>query len=175
MYCMKKHHANKASDINGFSLVEIVISAALLSIAFFLSADLFNNAIKNNTNARLTQERYIAAIKDAETIQVANDRYTCSNPETCSVKTSDPGEDDYYPTGSAVSEEFEDRLCKDSSLNDNLIAHIRELPQDSLQKYGLERVVADQDDNRYMVYWKDQSDKIIYRIIQTPTIAWWCP
>lgn len=167
-----------------FSLVEMVIAAALMVIATIGTVALFNYSISQNSSSRSQQEEQSAISEDLASIQVANDRYNCNDVDnteslSCSVSASDPGEDSYYAAGPAPSSSFND-ACLDGSLIDTLLTAIDDIPAPSaFGGLGISRSVAktpssDGAYHRYTVTWS-RSGTRLRQITLVPTVAGWCP
>ena len=165
---------------SGFTLVEVMIAAVLMVIAAIGSMAMFNYGISQNNNSRDKQEQQTAISEDLATIQVLNDRYSCSDPEACAIESSDPGEDGYYAAGPAPSTVFND-ACLDGSLLDNLITTLESTPTpNAFSSLGISRMVARAPDPdarylRYTVTWRGSDGARLRQINLVPTVAGWCP
>lgn len=163
----------------------MVIAAALMVIATIGTVALFNYSISQNSSSRSQQEEQSAISEDMAAIQVANDRYSCSDsdasvPISCSVSGSDPGEDSYYTAGAAPSASFND-ACLDGSLIDNLLTAINAINQPAaFSRLGISRTAAktpssDGIYHRYTVTWSGSGGTRLRQITLVPTVAGWCP
>lgn len=172
-----------SSYLEGFSLVEMMIAAVLMLIATAGSVVLFNYSISQNRNSRGKQEEQSAISEDLANIQTMNDRYTCSTPSSCSVTSSDPGENSYYASGTTPSTgtgSF-DAACQSGDLINNLITAIDEKDEPTaFTRLGITRTVAKTTGSpasylRYTVTWKNASNARLRQITLVPTVAGWCP
>lgn len=179
---MRKHPPkirNRARRTDGFSLVEMVIAAALMVIATIGGVAMFNYSITQNQSSRGKQEEQAAISEDLAAIQVANDRYSCSDPDACAVSSSDPGEDSYYAAGAAPSATF-NAACLDGTLIDNLITAINaQSAPSAFSPLGISRSVAKTPSSaanyhRYTVTWSKGSTPL-RQMTLVPTVAGWCP
>jgi type II secretory pathway pseudopilin PulG len=172
-----RHSTRQAA---GFSLVEMMIAAVLMVIATIGTVGMFNYGISQNSSSRGKQEEQSAISEDVADIQRINDRYTCSNEQTCAVASSDPGENGYYPTGSNPSSSF-NAACLDGTLLDNLINTITTTATPSaFSNLGITRSVSasvssDVRYNRYTVTWRNRAGTRLRQITLVPTVAGWCP
>lgn len=165
----------------GFSIVEVVLAAALMVIAAVGSALLFNLSSQQTLSSRGKQEQQSAISGDLAKILQMNDRYSCSNGATdCAVSPSDPGESGYYPSGSSNDTTF-NNLCVNGGLITNLIAEIQsEVVPTAFTKLGITRQapVVDSSDlssHRYTITWFDSSNRKLRQTTLVPTVANWCP
>jgi type II secretory pathway pseudopilin PulG len=164
----------------GFSLVEMMIAAVLMVIATIGTVGMFNYGISQNSSSRGKQEEQSAISEDVADIQRINDRYTCSNEQSCAVATNDPGENSYYPTGPSPSSPF-NTACLKGTLLDNLIDTITTTPTPTaFSRLGISRSVSvsipsDGRYNRYTVTWSNRAGTRLRQITLVPTVAGWCP
>lgn len=182
----------KGSCINGFSLVELIIAASLMLIATMVTISLFNFSIGQDKTARGKQEEQSAISQDIAAIESMNDRYNCSASSACTVSTTNPGENDYYTSGTSASTVF-DSKCSDGSLIDNLLTSInaRSKPA-AFTRLGISTTVSRNstlypdsgtvvDPNsekrylRYTVTWTNASSQRLRQLTLVPTVAGWCP
>ena len=180
------------SCINGFSLAEMIIAASLMVIATMVTISLFNFSISQDKSARGKQEEQSAISQDIAAIESMNDRYNCSSSSACTVSTTDPGENDYYTSGTNASTVF-DNKCSDGSLIDNLLTSINARTKPTaFTRLGISTtvtrnsslypdsgtVVDPNSDKRYLRYtitWTNASSQRLRQLTLVPTVAGWCP
>lgn len=179
MQAARARRRRTTQQAGGFSLVEMMMAAVLMVIATIGTVGMFNYGISQNSSSRGKQEEQSAISEDVADIQRINDRYTCSN-QTCTVASSDPGENGYYPTGSSPSSPF-NTACLDGTLLDNLIATITTTATPTaFSNLGITRSVSanissDGRYNRYTVTWRTTAGTRLRQITLVPTVAGWCP
>lgn len=165
----------------GFSLVEVVLAAALMVIAAVGSAVLFSFSSQQTLSSRSKQEQQSAISDDLAVIQRLNDHYNCTNGgAACAVAPNDPGENGYYPTGPNINTTFDD-LCRKGGLIANLITAINaQAVPTAFTRLGISRQnpVIDSSDlssHRYSITWVDGSNRKLRQTTLAPTVANWCP
>lgn len=169
------------AETPGFSLVEMVLAAALLVIATAGTAMLFNISSQQTILSRGKQEQQSAISDDLAAIELLNDRYSCTSGATaCAVATTEPGENGYYPTGTGKNASF-DALCSTGGLITNLTTAIRQTAvPSSVSSLGITRQApvvdaSDLSSHRYTVTWVDSSNRKLRQTTLVPTVASWCP
>lgn len=164
----------------GFSLVEMMIAAVLMVIATIGTVAMFNYGISQNSSSRGKQEEQSAISEDLAELQVMNDRYTCSNDNSCAVSSNDPGENGYHPAGTSPSSSF-NAACLNGTLLDNLITAItttatpRAFSQLGISRTASKTVNSDGRYNRYTITWSKTGGTRLRQITLVPTVAGWCP
>lgn len=180
---MRRLGLGKRSVQGGFSLVEMMVAAVLMLIATAGSVVLFNYSISQNRSSRGKQEEQSAISEDLANIQTMNDRYTCSTPSSCSVTSSDPGENSYYASGTTPSTgtgSF-DEACQNGNLINNLITAINnKATPTAFTRLGITRTVAKTTNSaadylRYTVTWTSSTNARLRQITLVPTASGWCP
>lgn len=164
---------------DGFSLVEVMLAAALMVIVAVGTAVLFTLSNRQTLESRIRQGEQAAISNDLATIQRLNDRYSCASG-SCAIAASDPGENDYYP-GTTATRASVDAQCSSGALIDNLITAINAAATPaSFSNLGIRRrpASANSDDpatNRYMVTWSSSDGRQLRQVTLVPTMAGWCP
>ena len=164
---------------DGFSLVEVMLAAALMVIVAVGTTVLFTLSNSQTLQSRARQGEQAAISDDLATIQRLNDRYSCASG-SCAIAASDPGENDYYPD-TAADRATVDAQCNSGALIDNLITAIKSAATPaSFGNLGIRRrpASASSDDpatNRYTVTWSSSDGRQLRQVTLVPTMAGWCP
>lgn len=185
----------------GFTLVEILIAAAVMMLSTIGSAVLFNMATRQGLSSDLRLQEQLAISRDLATILDLNERYNC-DLSGCGIAPdleSPPDQDDYAPADAdailpgvlPAGSSFRS-LCE-SGLLSNLISalqstgdiHPEARPGEiRLAGTAVRRTVSRLDLNeaqqslpphRYRVDWRDGDGRLLRQVQLIPTIAAWCP
>jgi type II secretory pathway pseudopilin PulG len=163
----------------GFSLVEVMLAATLLVIVAIGATILFTLSNQQTLSSRGKQEQQSAISEDLAALLRMNDRYSCISG-SCAVASSDPGEDEYYPSASTSQQSF-NNSCSSGGLLSNLITAIngRAAPA-AFNTLGIQRQapVIDSEEpstHRYSITWVDASGRRLRQVTLVPTVANWCP
>jgi type II secretory pathway pseudopilin PulG len=182
----------------GFTLVELLASALLLSIAVVGSVTLTQRSGITSSAATTRYRQQALVDADVARIRRLNDRYTCFSGTCTSAGTTDPGRNDYFPTpvgtppanGTAGSN-FEN-LCKSTGLITQLVADIGTTPPTALSNAGItysidtdnqgQQTVSEfgttvvRNLHRYtVIYTNSTNGELLRRITLVPTTVSWCP
>lgn len=172
--------------LQGFTLVEVllvvvVLAAGLVSIASLVAIGGRNQATLNTSNKRADAIR-----ADIAEVRRINDRYTCAgltaaSGGNCLISTSDPSQNDYYPTTENGRTNFDAR-CTYTGSTDLVTPLAALIPTNSnasaaLTAAGVTRTIdtANQGNaHRYTVTYT-AGGQTLATATYVPTTAAWCP
>ena len=179
------HHAVYSGDY-AFTLVEVLMAMIVIAVGTVGALSLFSSTIKTTYSERKEQEIEAAIANDIAGIDQINRRLVCTSG-SCSVFTSDPGENDYYPnpTSSAAVSYF-NGLCTNQTLAAQAVSFVDALARPTeFTRLSITRNSAAVESytstplktgHRYVVTWvKSGQTEPLRQIIRTPTVAHWCP
>lgn len=172
-------------NLDGFSIVEAIISSFILVTAVTISLSLFTFSYRNIGQVEVSQNEKNAVEVDAMTILRINDQFSCSaatSSSTCdSSNGTYPDEDQYIPNSYTQKQHWLTAACS-SGLGDELASHINNDPNNAPKKeltdLNIDRSASTLDSSSsphlYQVIWT-KSGATLKKIILYPTVAAWCP
>ena len=185
-----RHQARENSASAGFSIVEAVIMAALLSIGAITSLTLFTFTSRQQRQTGEIQQVQEAVAGDIASIERFNERIVCTGTDgACTVSNSDPGESGYsrsdYLPGATINL-FRDR-CR--GVNDQTLGTVAAalLPNSvpvpsSFSTLGITRLATasgvtsagDSPNHQYTITWSRNGARV-RQLTLVPRVAAWCP
>lgn len=172
----------------GFSIVEVVVSAVILLAAVTGSIILYNLTARNTTLAGNQQDELAAVSADMAQVFRVNDQFICTTTTNCGciggscvTSGSYPGENSYIPGGyildSAVSAGIES-LCN-TGFGTRLATTINglALPTKAASLGITRNAIANTSGSPhlYTVTWSSSRGSQLRQMTLYPTIAAWCP
>ena len=177
--------AFRQKHLDGFSIVEAMISSFILVTAVTISLSLFTFSYRNIGQVEVSQNEKNAVEADAMTILRINDQFSCSaatSSSTCdSSNGTYPDEDQYIPNSYTQKQHWLTAACS-SGLGDELASHINNdpnnAPKEELIGLNIDRSAStlgsSSSPHLYQVIWT-KSGATLKRMILYPTVAAWCP
>mgnify|MGYP006282409917 FL=1 len=173
-------------DSAAFTLIEVLIAMVVIAVGTVGAISLFSSTIRQTYAERKEQEIEAAIARDILEIDRINRRLVCT-AGSCSVLTSDPSENAYYPdptSSSGVS--FFNSLCTNQTLAAQAVGFVDSQARPTeFSTLGITRNPAavesytsspSKTGHRYIVTWiKSGQATPIRQITRTPTVAHWCP
>jgi len=177
--------AFRRKNLDGFSIVEAIVSSFILVTAVTISLSLFTFSHRNAGQVEASQNEKNAVEADAMTILRINDQFSCSaatSSSTCDSSTGTyPDEDQYIPNSYTDKQHWLTAACS-SGLGDELASHInndsKNAPNKELTDLNIDRSASAVDSSSsphlYQVTWT-KSGATLKKMILYPTVAAWCP
>jgi type II secretory pathway pseudopilin PulG len=173
----------RSAGQEGFTLVEILLVAIVLSTGLVGIASLSTIANRNQSNSLSEATRVNAIASDIAAIQRINDRYTCGSVTTttgsCAISSSDLSQSGYFPSNANGQTNFKNRCAYTPSNFDlvtDLASNIPALPA-ALTSAGVTRSIATNVQagiHRYTVTYAFGGNTV-RTLTLVPTAAQWCP
>lgn len=186
MHPTRLHAKSHPAGAAGFSLVETIVSAGLLTVSTVALMSVLNSSITSVKNINSRDASFAAINADMAETQRLNDYYTCVSG-SCSVANLSSKPPDKYsyapsPDDSAAFTAFAG-LCKNTptNLSQGLVDRLGASSTitangDSVAIRRTARLHPDNGSNRhlYIVEWiPDQGAKT--QLVLSPTVSQWCP
>ncbi|MEY3462908.1 MAG: hypothetical protein RLZZ468_686 [Cyanobacteriota bacterium] len=178
---------------SGFSLVEVLVAAALLAISASAAVTLFSTSQVMFSQGKERDDDQNAINADLAEIERRNRRFTCLEG-SCTLSGSDPNEDQYTPahpgvvppgaTFDAQVEQFANLCVQPAGRASGLLEAFKTSALDTLpamtrrltRSYDITTASSDTPatPHAYVVrYSKD--GQVLRRVRLVPTVAGWCP
>ena len=178
--------AFRRNNLNGFSIVEAIISSFILVTAVTISLSLFTFSYRNAGQVETNQNEKNAVEADAMTILRINDQFSCStatSSSTCGISSNSgtyPDENQYIPnsyTETPGTQTWLTAACG-GGLGDELASYINNYPKTNLTALSIDRSASalgsSSSPHLYQVIWT-KSGATLKQMILYPTVAAWCP
>jgi prepilin-type N-terminal cleavage/methylation domain-containing protein len=172
--------------LKGFTLVEVLVAVMAVAIGVTGLATLTNITSSSQVALNSANSRADAVAADIAELQRINNRYTCAgltaaSGGNCLISTTDPTQDDFYPTSANGRTNFDAR-CNYEGATDLVTPLAALIPpnseaSDELSNAGVTRTIdtANQGNaHRYTVTYT-AGGQTLATLTLVPTTAAWCP
>ncbi len=172
--------------LQGFTLVEVLVVVVALAAGLAGIANLVAIGGRNQVALNTSNKRADAIRADIAEVRRINDRYTCAgltaaSGGNCLISTTDPSQDDYYPTTGNGRANFDAR-CTYTGATDLVTPLAALIPTNSnasaaLTATGVTRTIDTTNQgnaHRYTVTYTADGQTLA-TATYVPTTAAWCP
>lgn len=173
---------------SGFSIVEIIVSVAILMAAVTGSMILFNLTNRNAQLAGQRQDELAAVSEDMAQILRVNDQFVCTSGTacgclggSCASASTYPGENNYIPDNYVTTKSLSDGITSicSAGFGSRVASTINQLGLPSkAQSLGVTRSATANTSGSphlYTVTWSSSRGTQLRQVTLFPTVAAWCP